>query len=216
MSVVIEKIDRPVDAVGEFPEAVPEPPLRKTDQFVHDPADGFRSVPLDDLEKSPLGHVVGGDHGPEVQAHHERETGHREDHAPDVIPDRPSLDQLDGGNDHGLLNSFGRLRAPASRVHAAHVDLVGAGPHPGEQLSVDEDGGDDGDVRRMKGALVGVVDDEHVSVFDPRIFRAVPQGVLDDLGHGARVQDDLVTHLDDGSISQIQAGIEIVGFGHDG
>ena len=183
MSVVVQKVDRPKDAVGQPMEPLAQLTLREFDQLVHDPPNGVGPVSFGYFQEPALRHVVGRDHGAEVQSDHGRQTGHGKDHVPDVVPHLATLDQLDRWNDHGLLDSFRRTRTPASGIHTPHVDLVGAGPDPHKQLSVNEYGRDDRDIRRVKGAFVRVVDDEHVTVLDARVIPAILQGVFDDLRH---------------------------------
>ena len=67
----------------------------------------------------------------------------------------------------------------------------------------------------MNGAAIGIVEDEHVALIDPRIVAEMLDDRVDHRRHGAGMEDHLRAHVHDVAVGEIDADVEIGRFRHD-
>ena len=128
---------------------------------------------------------VGGDLGPEVARRLVLGANLRQDQPEDVLDDGAALDDLDGRDDHTLLEHLAE-RADARGGTATDIDVVGEVRHVAEQLAVGVNGRDQADVVQVDATRIRVVGDDHVARAE--VLRAVvANGARHLLDHRAEV-----------------------------
>ena len=113
------------------------------------------------LEPADAGRV-GGDLGAEVARGLVLGADLREDQVEDVAHDPAAFDDLDGRDDHALLEHLPE-RSDRRRRAAADVDVVREVGDVAEQPPVVVDRGDEADVVQVDAAREGLVRDDHVA-----------------------------------------------------
>src|SRR5690349_24594687 len=94
-------------------------------------------------------------------------------------------------------------------MHPTYIDLVGADPHPGDELSFVKRGRDEAEIRRMERAFVGMIDHEHVAWANTRRIRAIGNDVLDHLRNRSRVIKHGFAEGDDLTMNAEDTGVEV-------
>ena len=190
--VVLEHVLGPVGAVGEGGEGGAGAALGVGEDLRHSLAQQGGSMALRELGEAALADPVGGLLGAEVG-----EALVRRPHPLGQPLEQAPLDP--GRRDHDALvrERVREGRHPARR-RAADVGVVGAAGGEAEQLAGDEDGRDQGHVRQVGAAAVGVVEDPG----DARLVALAEHGG-DRVGHRAEVDGDVL-----GLHHQLAGGVE--------
>ena len=160
-------------------------PLRVLEQLVHGRQQHLAAVPLRQCGDPSHARRVRGDLRPEVTRRLVLRADLRQDQAEDVVEDLPALDDLDGRDDHALLEDLAE-GADRGRCAATDVDVMREVGDVADEGSVDVDGRDQADVVQVHAARMRVVRDDRIA--GAEVLRAVaPDRIRHLLRHRAQV-----------------------------
>ncbi len=186
-AVAFEEVLGGTFAVGEVPYGFPGALLGVGDHLVECLQDQVLPAPLDKLADANTRDIVRGDLGAEVAAPQGGGVDVCQEEVQDVLDVLPTAHETDRRDDDAFLVDLPRIARHAPRPHTAHVRVVRAGDGVAGDLSLIGYGGDEGDVRQVGPAGVGIVYGEDVAGFG-----ASPHHRPDGLGHRAEMDRDVL------------------------
>ena len=109
-----------------------------------------------------MSHSAGCDLRLEIEALHLRHAYIVEKEVKEVLPELPSLHELDGGELKPFLVAIFYPWRPAG-VDSANIHVVGGAAYPRDQLALVMNRGDKGNVGKMEGTRMRIIDQEDVA-----------------------------------------------------
>ena len=201
--VRVDRALRLEDAVRQSGDLGARATLGVVEQLLHRGDDRRVAMAPDERLEPPRAGRVRRDLGAEVARGLVLGADLGEDQGEDVVDDPSRLDDLDGRDDHALLEDLPE-GADRRRCASADVDVVGEVRDEPEQHAFDEHGRDEADVVQVDAARIRVVRDDHVT--RPQVLDAVrPHRVRHLLDHRAEM-DGLREALRHGAQLRIEEG----------
>ena len=179
-AVVLHVVREAVDAVLEGGELGPHARLGVVHQVGHGAVEGLRPVLLDQRLEPGRAHVDRRDQRAEVAVVGARRAVVGEQQLPHLHHVLAALLDLDRGHAHALVEDLGGLAGEAARHHAAYLGDVADGDGVAHQLTPVEHRLDEGVLRRVHAAAVGVVVDDHVPFLDLVVRNFLGRGLQDE------------------------------------
>ena len=170
VAVVVDRALGLVRARLELRDLGPHAPLRVGEQLLHRREERLAPVAVGQRRDPPHAGRVGRDLRPEVAGRLVLRPDLGEDQPEDVVHDLAALDDLDGRDDHALLEHLLEGADRRGRA-AADIDVVRQVRDVADEQAVDVDGRDQADVVQVHAARVRVVGDDRVA--RPEVLRAV-------------------------------------------
>jgi hypothetical protein len=166
-------------------------PLRVVLQLPHPLEQPAPPDPAGELGEPTLGGAQRGELRPEVAKRRRRLAHVRLDQAPHVLDGLPRAHPANRRQEQPFLEDRAVVGTLGAGVPAADVDVMGAGAPPGHKLAVEIQRREHEDVRRVRGAPVGVVNEERVSG-PPCVGGVRPLDPTHDPGHRPELRGDVV------------------------
>ena len=211
--VVVEPADdRAVGPVRDLLDLLAEHPLGVVHPVVRGAHHDLGAVALDEAEEPLLPELAGGEHRVHVAAVHRLGPDVVEDHPVEVLVQRPALVPAQRVVHLRLGVDVERVRVDPGEG-TADVEHVRSHGRVAEQLALVEDRHRDRDVRRVRGAEVRVVVDDHVAVLDLAVEPV--QEAADVPGQRADVHRRRVRLAQLASLGVEDPGAEVLGLADD-
>ena len=188
--VAVDEVLGLVDAVGERKNRRAAQALAAVQHVAKRLLGQRRSVFFANLQDPRLGDAHRGQLGVQVAQAHLGNSRIGGDQIDQVLAALARIVDALAGKARALMEDLGRVHRQRARDLAADVGPVRDGDGVGDDLAVHENRFDDGDVGKMRAALVGIVRD--IDVAGPHGAAKTADNVLDVTGEGAGEYGDAV------------------------
>ena len=183
-AVVLDHVLEGITAIGKVGDLGAHPPLGIVHQVLAGPLEDLLAIFFDQLGRASHAEIDRADHGAQITVILARRAHVGEQQLPDLVDVHSFLLDLDWRHADAFVEDLGRLAGERARHHAADLGDVADAHREAEKLAVDEEWLEEGVLRTVQAAPVGVVVQDDVAVLD-RVERDLLGAGLDQERHAA-------------------------------
>ena len=212
--VVLHIVFEGIRAVGDRRDLGPHPGLGIVHEVRDRLAEERHAVLLDDPGHALGAELAGADHGAVVAVVVTRRADVREQQLPHLVHVLALLLDLDRGDAQALVEDLRRLAGEAARHHAADLGHMADRHRIAHEPAVHEDGREEGVLRRVQAAPVGVVVHDDIALVHGLVRHLADAG-LDEERHAADLRRAVVGDRDHVAVGVGDGAAEVERFVED-